>query len=175
MSLRGRGSVLSTWSYLCREEAKRSTETAGSDGDSRLSIGGNADRKSPARQKMNLESRAEEEAFTLNFYRRGREGAIRKGEERRVVLVVLRSRCISSSSSSSSSIWYKQIQSHVRKQEEEQTRERGNLTEGEGTLGRGEGNSAGRRSRHKLVQLGDILFDTHNQLRGGREEGEHLE
>ena len=85
LSLRGRGFVLSTWSYLCREEAKRSTETAGSSGDSRLSIGGNADRKSPVRTRINLESRAEEEAFTLNFYRRGREGAIRKGEERRVL------------------------------------------------------------------------------------------
>jgi hypothetical protein len=98
---------------LGKEEGDRSNETAGSGGDSRLSIGGNADRKSPARQKINLESRAEEEAFTLNLYRRGREGAIRRGEERRVVRVVLRSRCISSSSSSSS-IWYKQIQSHVR-------------------------------------------------------------
>ena len=100
LSLRGRGFVSSSWSYLGKEEGDRSKETAGSGGDSRLSIGGNADRKSPARQKINLESRAEEEAFTLIFYRRGLEGAIRKGEERRVVRVVIRNRCISSSSSS---------------------------------------------------------------------------
>ena len=87
---------------FAKEPPDSLNDAAESSGDRRLSIGGNADRKSPARQKINLESRAEEEAFTLNFYRRGREGAIRKGEERRVVLVVIRNRCISSSSSSSS-------------------------------------------------------------------------
>ena len=59
---------------LVREPTDSSSGQAESCGDSRLSMGGNADRKSPARQKINLESRAEEEAFTLNFYRRGREG-----------------------------------------------------------------------------------------------------
>ena len=46
---------------------------------------------------------------------------------------------------------------------ERRKKERGTLTEGEGTLGRGEGISAGTRSRQKLVQLVDILlivFDT---------------
>ena len=43
---------------------------------------------------------------------------------------------------------------------ERRRKERGNLKEGEGTLGRGEGNSAGTRSHQKLVQPGDILFDT---------------
>ena len=60
---------------------------------------------------------------------------------------------------------------------ERRKKDRGNLTEGEGTLGRGEGNSAGTRSRQKLVQLVDILLivcDTINSVRGGREEGEHL-
>ena len=43
---------------------------------------------------------------------------------------------------------------------ERRREERGNLTKGEGTLGIGEDNPAGTRSRQKLVQLGYILFDT---------------
>jgi hypothetical protein len=43
---------------------------------------------------------------------------------------------------------------------ERRRKERGNLTKGEGTLGRGEDNSAGTRSRQKLLQPSDILFDT---------------
>ena len=110
LSLRGRGFVLSTWSYLCREEAKRSTETAGSSGDSRFSIGGNATRKGSARQKINLRTCRRRSNSTFQFCWRGREGAILEREERRVVLGV--PLCCSSSSIGSSSIWYKQILSH---------------------------------------------------------------
>ena len=58
---------------------------------------------------------------------------------------------------------------------ERRKKERGNLTEGEGTLGRGEGNSAGTRSRQKLVQLVDILLIVFDTQSVQCEEGERRE
>ena len=52
---------------LVREPTDSSSGQAESCGDSRLSMGGNADRKSPARQKINLETQDREGAIYQEF------------------------------------------------------------------------------------------------------------
>jgi hypothetical protein len=58
---------------------------------------------------------------------------------------------------------------------ERRKKERGKLTEGEGTLGRGEDNFDGTRSRQKLVQLVDILLIVFDTQSVQFEEGERRE
>ena len=93
--------------HLSKEEGDKCIETAGSGGDSREGISWCAIRKFPVRTRNISEPRMEEEDFSLNFYRRGREGEGRDdfGETRQgglnVVLVVLVVPLCSSSSSSS--------------------------------------------------------------------------
>ena len=158
---------------MVREPTDSSSGQAESCGDSRLSRLGNSERKFPARTRI-IQKTQESGRSNLPGIFTGEVGNAQFLNGKREESFSSFSGAVASAAAAAATASDTNKFRATYNQEQEQRRERGNLTEGEGTLRRGEGNSAGRRSRHKLVQLGDILFDTHNQFRGGREEGEHL-